>query len=139
MKGYANCAIVYAILALAGGVFFREFTKINGFEGATSLGFVHPHYLVLGTMLFLVLILFDRLFNVHQRLGKILVAYQIGLNVAVAMMLARGVTQVLGLELASGANASISGIAGLGHIVLGVSLLLVLIQIRKAVLEAPKR
>ena len=44
MKKYANAAIAYSFLALAGGVFYHEFTKFNGFEGATSLGFVHPHY-----------------------------------------------------------------------------------------------
>lgn len=38
MKKYANAAIVYSFLALAGGVFYREFTKFSGFEGATSLG-----------------------------------------------------------------------------------------------------
>lgn len=38
MKKYANAAIVYSFLALAGGVFYREFTKFNGFGGATSLG-----------------------------------------------------------------------------------------------------
>mgnify|MGYP000689074351 CR=1 FL=1 len=33
MKKYANSALIYAILAMVGGVFFREFTKFNGFEG----------------------------------------------------------------------------------------------------------
>ena len=59
MKKYANAAIAYSFLALAGGVFYREFTKFNGFEGATSLGFVHPHYLMLGVFFFLALIVFD--------------------------------------------------------------------------------
>ena len=27
MKRYANAALVYALLAMAGGVFYREFTK----------------------------------------------------------------------------------------------------------------
>ena len=36
MKKYANSALVYAVLAMVGGVFFREFTKFNAFDGATT-------------------------------------------------------------------------------------------------------
>ena len=136
MKKYANAAIAYSFLALAGGgVFYREFTKFNGFEGATSLGFVHPHYLMLGVFFFLALIVFDKLFNVSQRLGKLLIGYQVGLNLSVIMMLVRGVLQVLGSPLSSGANAAISGIAGIGHIILGVSLVMVLFKIKSAVMQ----
>lgn len=135
MKKYANAAIVYSFLALAGGVFYREFTKFNGFGGATSLGFVHPHYLMLGVFFFLALIVFDKLFNVSQRLGKLLVGYQVGLNLSVIMMLVRGVLQVLGTPLSSGANAAISGIAGIGHIILGVSLVMILFKIKSAVMQ----
>lgn len=31
-----NTALVYALLAMAGGVFYREFTKFNGFSGRTT-------------------------------------------------------------------------------------------------------
>ncbi len=136
MKRYMNCAIVYAILALAGGVFFREFTKFNGFDGATALGVVHTHYLALGVLFFLVLMVIDRVFNVGARVGKSFVTYQVGLNLAVVMMLVRGVTEVLGTPLTTGANAAISGIAGVGHIVLGVSLVVILFGVKKAVAES---
>ena len=33
MKRYLNTSLVYAILAMVGGVFYREFTKFNGFTG----------------------------------------------------------------------------------------------------------
>lgn len=135
MKKYINCAIVYAILALAGGVFFREFTKINGFDGTTTLAFIHPHYLALGMLFFVVLVMLDKLFDIGGRLGKVLVAYHVGLNVSVVMLLVRGVFQVLGTALPNGADAAISGIAGLGHIVLGVSLVPVLFKVKKAVQE----
>ena len=135
VKKYINCAIVYAILALAGGVFFREFTKINGFDGTTTLAFIHPHYLALGMLFFVVLVMLDKLFGIQGRLGKVLVAYHVGLNVSVVMLLVRGVFQVLGTALPNGADAAISGIAGLGHIILGVSLVLVLFKAKKAVQE----
>ncbi|MEG1991497.1 MAG: DUF2871 family protein, partial [Christensenella sp.] len=31
MKKYLNISLIYAIVAMAGGVFYREFTKLNGF------------------------------------------------------------------------------------------------------------
>lgn len=37
MKRYMNSAIIYAILAMLGGVFYREFTKCHGFSGKTYL------------------------------------------------------------------------------------------------------
>ena len=42
--------------------------------------------------------------------------YNIGVPLTAVMMLVRGVTQVLGLSLSSALSASISGIAGIGHI-----------------------
>lgn len=136
MKTYADLSVVYAVLALVGGVFYREFTKFNGFEGVTSLGFVHVHYLALGVLFFLALLVLDRLFGVSGRLSKLVVAYQVGLNLTVVMMVVRGVAQVLALPLSAGAGAAISGIAGIGHIILGVSLVMVLLKVRSAVAEA---
>lgn len=136
MKRYADLSVVYAVLALVGGVFYREFTKFNGFEGVTSLGFVHVHYLALGALFFLALLVLDRLFGVSARLSKLVVAYQVGLNLTVVMMVVRGVAQVLALPLSAGAGAAISGIAGIGHIILGVSLVMVLLKVRSAVAEA---
>ncbi len=39
IKRYFNAAILYAALALACGVFYREFTKHTGFAGQTNLSF----------------------------------------------------------------------------------------------------
>ena len=52
------------------------------------------------------------------------------------MMVVRGVAQVLGTEFSKGANAAISGIAGIGHILLGVSMVLVLLQLKRSVPES---
>ena len=58
MKKYLNLSLVYAVAAMAGGVFYREFTKLNGFSGVTALGKVHTHLFLLGTMVFLLVALF---------------------------------------------------------------------------------
>ena len=47
MKKLLNTAFIYALAAMAGGVFYREFTKFNGFSGRTALGLVHTHLFLL--------------------------------------------------------------------------------------------
>lgn len=134
MKKYANSALIYAILAMVGGVFFREFTKLNGFEGATTLAFVHTHYFALGMIVFLLLVLLENALHITDaKVSRAVTAYHIGLNATAAMLVVRGVPQVLGIELAYGMDAAISGVAGLGHIVLGVSIVLILLGVKRAV------
>ena len=53
MKKYVNLAFVYAIIAMIGGIFYRELTKFNDFTGDTTLAVVHLHLFVLGTIVFL--------------------------------------------------------------------------------------
>lgn len=134
MKRYVNAAFLYAVLAMAGGVFYREFTKFNGFSAKTTLGVVHTHYFLLGLVFFLLLLLLERSFSfTGAKTGRVLAVYNCGLNLTAAMFVARGVAQVLGTELSSGMSAAISGAAGIGHILLGVSLVLLLLQIRRSV------
>ena len=59
-KRYANLALSYAVIAMAFGVFFREFTKFNHFTGQTSLSFLHGHYFMLGMFFFLMLLLVEK-------------------------------------------------------------------------------
>ena len=49
------------------------------------------------------------------------------------MFVVRGMVQVLAPALSAGMNAAISGIAGIGHILLGVSVVLLLVQIKRSV------
>ena len=60
VKRYANMAFLYAIAAMAFGVFYREFTKFSGFSGRTSLAFLHTHYFMLGMFFFLALMLAEK-------------------------------------------------------------------------------
>lgn len=137
MKRYINAALLYAILAMAGGVFYREFTKFNGFTAKTTLSVVHTHYFLLGMVFFLLLLVLEKnLSFTGTTTGRVLFFYHLGLNLTAVMLVVRGITQVLGTPLSSGMSAAISGIAGLGHILLGVSLVLLLLQIRKRVAAA---
>ena len=118
MKRYANAALAYALLAMAGGVFYREFTKFNGFTGKTTLSVVHT--------------LEKSLHFSGEKTGRTIALYHVGLNVTGAALMVRGVAQALSLPLSRGLDASISGIGGIGHLLLGVSIVLLLLRIRKA-------
>ena len=121
MKRYMNFALLYAILAMIGGVFYREFTKFNGFTAQTTLSVVHTHYFLLGMVFFLLLLVLEKSLSfTRAKTGRVLAVYHIGLNLTAVMFVVRGVTQVLGLPLSSGMDAAISGMAGIGHILLGV-------------------
>lgn len=134
MKKYLNFSMAYAIAAIAGGVFYREFTKLQGYTGVTVLGKVHTHLFLLGMLVCLMVALFaerldltgSRTFSVFQW------TYHIGVPLTVVMMLVRGTIQVLGLSLSKGASAAISGIAGIGHILTGVGIVFLLVSLKKA-------
>lgn len=135
MKRYMNMALLYAVLAMAGGVFYREFTKFNNFVEKTTLSIVHTHYFLLGMVFFLLLLLLEKNFSfTGAKTGRVLTAYHMGLNLTAVMLIVRGVAQVLVPELSSGIDAAISGVAGIGHILLGVSMILLLVQIRRSIL-----
>ena len=133
-KSYVNAALVYGVLAMACGVFYREFTKFMGFSGNTSLSLLHTHYFMLGMFFFLLLALLEKSFGFGAKkpVGKILAVYHVGLNITGAGFLIRGLVQVQEIALSSGADASLSGVAGIGHILLGVSLVLLLLRIKKS-------
>lgn len=137
MKRYMNMALLYAVLAMVGGVFYREFTKFNGFTAKTTLSVVHTHYFLLGMVVFLLLLLLEKSFAfTGAKTGRVLFVYNVGLNLTAVMLVVRGVVQVMGEELSSAMSAAISGIAGIGHILLGVSLVLLLLQIKCGVLAS---
>lgn len=134
MKRYMNTALLYAVFAMAGGVFYREFTKFNGFTGKTTLSVVHTHYFLLGMVFFLLLLLLEKSFSfTSEKTRRVLVVYHIGLNLTSVMLVVRGVLQVLAPALSTGISAAISGFAGIGHILSGVSMVLLLVQIRRKV------
>ena len=66
MKKIMNTSLIYFVLAMAGGVFYREFTKWNGYTEPTTLGVLHVHLLVLGTGVFLLAALFAKVTELER-------------------------------------------------------------------------
>lgn len=134
IKKYLNLAITYAIVAMVFGVFYREYTKLSGFVGITRLSSLHGHYFALGLFFFLFLTVFEKLFtfSAQPRVRTFVLLYNVGLNITGLGFLVRGLIQVAGTELSRGLDASISGMAGIGHILLGVAMIFILLAVKKA-------
>ncbi|MFC5996732.1 DUF2871 domain-containing protein [Pseudonocardia hispaniensis] len=115
-------AVAYLVLGLAGGLYYRELTKAVEFTGATELGVVHTHLLVLGMTFFLILIGLERLFGLSRSalFPWFLRTYHAGLLLTVGALAVIGTRTVLGLP----SGAALAGVSGLGHILLTVGLAL---------------
>ena len=105
-----------------GGVFYREFT---------TLSVVHTHYLMLGMVFFLLLVVVEKNFHfVDNKVLKYLIFYHIVLILTVFLLTIRGVVQVLSLDVSSAV------LSGIGHLILGISMILVLISIRNCIKDS---
>lgn len=135
MKKYVIVSFVCALLAMIFGIFYREFTKGMDFTEVTVLGKIHPHLFILGMLFFLVVAMVDRLFSIHEKkpFKFFFIFYLCGLGITVVMMLVRGILEVNGSEISSGINGMISGLAGMGHILLGVGIILFFICLFKSI------
>ena len=127
MKKYINIAFIYAIAAIVCGVFYREFTKFNGFTGKTTLAFTHLHLFVLGTFL----IQFTDVAE-QKAFAWFLKLYNVGLPFMVVMFFVRGIPQVLEIGLSKGISSAISGIAGIAHIIMTIAIVLLFTALRRS-------
>lgn len=133
-KKCLKLSLHYAVAAMAGGVFYREFTKFNDFTGVTALGKVHAHLFLLGMFVFLIAALFAKQYDLDssRKFSIFLKTYNIGVPLTAIMLLARGIVQVRATVLSAGADAAISGIAGIGHIFVGIGLIFFILSLTEA-------
>lgn len=134
MKKYINLSFIYAIAAIACGVFYREFTKFLPFSGKTTLAFTHLHLFVLGCFLFLIIAIFSIITNIaeQKQFKYFMITYNIGLPFMIVMLFVRGILQALEWEISSGLSAAISGISGIAHIIITVGIVFLFISLKKS-------
>ncbi|WP_437915753.1 DUF2871 domain-containing protein [Sorangium sp. So ce302] len=129
MRKSYNAAHVYMILGVVSGLFYREFTKINHFTGQTQLALMHTHLLTLGMLGFLIVLALDKQFQLSGT--KLFTCffwfYNAGIAITVSIMGLRGIATVLDWHLPEAAP----WIAGLGHILLTVGLILLFVLLGK--------
>ncbi len=136
MKKYIKYSLVFLILGIACGIFYREFSKAYDVTGTfTTLGLVHPHFLTLGVLFILIIGLVTE--KLKKSEGKLLKAalgvYATGVLGTGIMLFVRGILDVLtkspsvDFAVSSGASGAISGVAGIFHAILGVGLILIFV------------
>ncbi|HOV99923.1 MAG TPA: DUF2871 domain-containing protein [Rhodoglobus sp.] len=136
MKKILNAAFIYMIAGVASGLFYREFTKLNGFpEGKfTQLGLVHTHLLTLGFIVLLIALVIEKVFGI-SRSPKLFAwffwLYNAGVILTSGMLIWHGSLTVLGQE----SSTMIAGIAGLGHMLLTAGMVVFFVALRRAVLN----
>jgi len=126
-------AVVWIVLGLAAGLFYREFTKAQGFPNGVSgqLALVHTHLFALGALVMLIVLALEKAFALSaSRLFRwFFWIYNAGVLVTGSMMMWHGILDVLKVE----ASKAISGIAGAGHILIGAAFVLLLITLWKGI------
>lgn len=128
-----DMSITYLITGLVAGVFYREFTKYYSFTEGGHLAKLHPHTLVLGFVV--TIIIFILVKNLKQNdinnFKKPIHIYNTGLIATLSTMTVYGIFDVVG----NGENtiniSAMSGFSGLGHLLLAIGFIYTLLNIRK--------
>lgn len=131
MKKLYVSAALYTLVGLAAGLYYRELTRSHAFTGDSQLGLAHTHFLTLGTLVFLLVLLLEQVFRLStsRAFGWFFGLWHAGLAVTGGMMLVNGTFTVLGTPLTSKAFA---GISGLGHMFLTAGFVLLFIALWRA-------
>lgn len=134
MKKLFNTSLFYFVLASVFGVFYREFTKFEGFSDHTTLSLIHTHLFALGMIVFFIILLMNYVnknFIKSKYFDKFYITYNVGLLTMVSCLLVRGINEVKNISLSNGTDHMISGIAGIGHILLTVGLVFLFLNIKQ--------
>ena len=138
-KCLAFTAAVFAALGMIVGIVYHGMMLSTG-TGGTAMAATHPMTFALGCGGFLIAFVPEKLFAVSEsKLAKpAYFVYIVGVAMTVIMLIVRGYFQMSGTELTSGADAAISGIAGIGHTVLAVGMALFFVALFRRIFAAEK-
>ena len=137
MRRLLYAFLVYMIIGLVSGFYYRELTKAHDFTGDTQLALVHTHTLILGMFMFLILLPLEKVFKLssYYLFNWFFIVYHLGVIVTMGMMTYKGTLQVIGAKYSPEALA---GFAGIGHTGMLAGLLLLFFLLRQAIITEPK-
>ncbi len=124
LKSLYYISITYLLVGLFAGLFHHEFAYYTNFTGVSTLKYVHPHALFLGTLVFMIMPIFVKVFSVDKSkyFKKFIVTYNLGLFMSLLFMVIRGITQLFQMQISSFYDHMIGGLAGIGHVILSIGL-----------------
>ncbi|MFX3617170.1 MAG: DUF2871 domain-containing protein [Sporolactobacillus sp.] len=136
MKKIYRASLIYMIVGLLSGIYERELTKAMHFNGNSMLGILHTHLLMLGMFFFLLLIVMEKSLQLtgNKLFSTFFWIYNVGVIWTVLFMAIHGTMTVIGASV----GPAISGLAGMGHIILTAGLILFFIILKER-LEALKK
>ncbi|OEH86680.1 hypothetical protein BHU72_10565 [Desulfuribacillus stibiiarsenatis] len=116
---YITC-LGYMVLGLCSGLFYREYTKFHNYYGDTNLSVMHTHALTLGFLFFLIVICLEVTIRISRYKGfeAFFLYYNLGLIITILHLGWRGLLQIWGTTL------NIAHVAGFGHFLLSIGLIM---------------
>ncbi len=124
MKKIVKTAFIYAIIAMLSGIFYREGSRFLELTEPNTWSIIHTHFFMLGMFFFLIVLLLEKSFHLtkDKKYNAFYYIYNIGLVITGIMLYLRGIADVT--EDFMVYDKMISGISGIGHILLGVGIIL---------------
>lgn len=139
MKKLVKTAFIYAIIAMLCGVIYREGSRFLELTEPNTWSFTHTHFFVLGMFFFLIVVILEKEFSLtkDKKFKAFYIIYNIGLIITGIMLWMRGIADITE-SFYSSYDKMISGISGIGHILLGIGIILFFIILNNKIKEKNK-
>jgi len=139
MKKLVKTAFIYAIIAMLCGVIYREGSRFLELTEPNTWSFTHTHFFVLGMFFFLIVVILEKEFSLtkDKKFKAFYIIYNIGLIITGIMLWMRGIADITE-SFYNSYDKMISGISGIGHILLGIGIILFFIILNNKIKEKNK-
>ena len=139
MKKLVKTAFIYAIIAMLCGVIYREGSRFLELTEPNTWSFTHTHFFVLGMFFFLIVLILEKEFSLtkDKKFKAFYIIYNIGLIITGIMLWIRGIADITE-SFYNSYDKMISGISGIGHILLGIGIILFFIILNNKIKEKNK-
>lgn len=139
MKKLVKTAFIYAIIAMLCGVVYREGSRFLELTEPNTWSFTHTHFFVLGMFFFLIVLILEKEFSLtkDKKFKAFYIIYNIGLIITGMMLWIRGIADITE-SFYNSYDKMISGISGIGHILLGIGIILFFIILNNKIKEKNK-
>lgn len=136
MKKLVNTAFIYAIIAMLCGVVYREGSKFLELTESTTWSLTHTHFFVLGMFFFLLVLLLEKNFHLtkDKKFKIFYITYNIGLIITGIILWIRGIFDITKNATIT-YDKMISSISGIGHMLLGIGIIIFFIILKNATKE----
>ena len=139
MKKLVKTAFIYAIIAMLCGVIYREGSRFLELTEPNTWSFTHTHFFVLGMFFFLIVVILEKEFSLtkDKKFKAFYIIYNIGLIITGIMLWMRGIADITE-SFYNSYDKMISGISGIGHILLEIGIILFFIILNNKIKEKNK-